>query len=119
MKKRKKQRKNETKRIWLERQKGRTKDTKKHGKKQRMTEKKKERKEERPKETTKERKNQKRKERNKEITNRHVLAPPSKAQQEATCSDLTRCFANGGPAPPPTPPLIFLAASEQANLCKT
>ena len=44
MKKRKKQRKNETKRIWLERQKERTKDRKKDRKKQRKTERKKERK---------------------------------------------------------------------------
>ena len=51
---------------------------------------------------------------------RHVLAKPSKAQQEAACSHLIRCFANGGgAAPPPTPFFLFGAASEQTSLCKT
>ena len=38
---------------------------------------------------------------------RHVLAKPSKAQQEATCSHLTRCFANGRGCAPPNPPALF------------
>ena len=51
---------------------------------------------------------------------RHVFAKPSKAQQEATCYHLTRCFAKGGRLRPPNPPAhCFWAASEQAYLCKT
>ena len=109
MKKRKKQKKNETKRIWLERQKERTKDRKK------------ERNKERPKERKKERKDHIRRQDLAALSKkRHVLAKPSQAQQEATCSHRTRCFANGGGCAPPNPPAhFFWAASEQANLCKT
>ena len=39
---------------------------------------------------------------------RHVLAKPNKAQQEATCYHLIRCFANGGRLRPPQPPAFFL-----------
>ena len=43
---------------------------------------------------------------------RHVLAKPSAAQQEATCSHLLRCFANGGGGLRlPQPPARFFARS--------
>ena len=41
---------------------------------------------------------------------RHVLAKPSTAHQEATCSHLIRCFANRGGCASPNPPLIFFWA---------
>ena len=92
----KKQRKNETKRLWLERQKERTKDRKKDRKKQTKTERKKER---------------------KDHIRRQDLAALNKTRHVLILLDVLQM---GGAAPPPTPPLIFFwAASEQANLCKT
>ena len=107
MKKRKKQRKNETKRIWLERQKERMKDRKKDRKKQRKTERKTEIKD-----------HIRRQDLAALNKTRHVLAKPSQAQQEATRSHFIRGFANwGGLRPPPTTPLICKSYQEVA-LCR-
>ena len=92
--------KKETKRLWLERQKERTKDRKKDRKKQRKTERKKERKD-----------HIRRQDLAALNKTRHVLAKPSKAQQEATCSHLIRCFANGGGCASPQPPSSFCLGS--------
>ena len=107
MKKRKQQRKNETKRIWLERQKERAKDRKKDRKKQRKTEKKKERKD-----------HIRRQDLAALNKTRHVLAAKLSKKQHVLI--LLEVLQMGGGCAPPNPPAHCLwADSEQANLCKT